>query len=90
VKRATDKIMAALRAADPEKLSSVELQKRSGVTMGFYPWLAELEQRGLVHSEFQDGPYPRLRLYGISSARTAGPEAVDNSHGLGRPRSLSE
>jgi hypothetical protein len=68
VKRATDKILAALRVADPEKLSSVELQKRSGVTIGFYPWLAALEDRGFVRSEFHDGPYLRARLYGIGSA----------------------
>ena len=51
-------------SVDP--LAGLEICSRSGVGVAWlYPILQELEDQGRIKAEWDDGPYPRRRLYSL-------------------------
>ncbi len=59
-----ERILDILREGDP--LSGAELQVRAKLWSGtLYPILYKLESSGRIKSEWEEGEYPRRRLYAI-------------------------
>lgn len=51
------------------ELPGYTLRKRTHLRAGrLYPALARLEGTGRIKSDWQDGPYPRRRLYRLAEA----------------------
>lgn len=49
------------------ELSSAELAKATGLWSGtLYPMLETLEIEGQIYSYWEEGEYPRRRIYGIT------------------------
>ena len=71
-------------AAAPERSSSAEIQKATGLgPASLYPALAALEYDALIVSGWEDRPPPRRRLYALTPA---GREKVGAMPALSSPQ----
>lgn len=59
-------VLAAIAKLRPEEASGWPIGLLAGLGGGVYGVLARLEARGVVTSEWREGPYPRRRVYRIT------------------------